>query len=76
LYKDVTVQPASAPNPSEPGNGSSCHETWKASQAYATAGQLVTYNGRNYKNKWWTQGEDPASVGQWGVWEDVGACAQ
>lgn len=24
--------------------------------------------------KWWTQGDDPAQSGEWGVWSDDGAC--
>jgi chitinase len=35
----------------------------------------VTSNGRNYKNKWWTQGDSPAQSGAWGVWDDLGACS-
>ncbi len=41
--------------------GSSCDgvETWNASVSYATAGTLVVRNGKEYKNNWWTQGNDP-----------------
>ncbi len=27
-----------------------------------------------WKAKWWTSGEEPGTTGQWGVWEDKGAC--
>jgi len=43
---------------------------WSASTTYASATD-VSYNGRNYRNRWWTQGETPG-VAQ--VWEDKGAC--
>jgi chitinase len=34
----------------------------------------VSWKGRTYSNKWWTQGEDPTTTGQWGVWSDLGPC--
>ncbi len=43
---------------------------WSSSTVYA-APTDVSHNGRNYRNKWWTQGETPG-VAQ--VWEDKGAC--
>ncbi|WP_415839470.1 carbohydrate-binding protein, partial [Nocardioides zeicaulis] len=48
--------------------------TWSASAVY-TAGNQVTYSGRTYRAKWWTQNEVPGTTGQWGVWEDQGACS-
>lgn len=41
--------------------GSTCDgvATWDASKAYANAGTLVVQNGKEYKNNWWTQGNDP-----------------
>lgn len=47
--------------------------TWSASAVY-TAGNQVTYASRTYRAKWWTQNEVPGTTGQWGVWEDLGAC--
>lgn len=43
--------------------GSSCDGvgTWSAATVYATAGTLVVQNGKEYKNNWWTQGNDPAT---------------
>ncbi|GLZ43043.1 glycosyl hydrolase family 18 protein [Actinokineospora sp. NBRC 105648] len=46
---------------------------WDAAKVYATV-QTVSYNGRQYKNKWWTQGDRPDLSGQWGVWQDLGPC--
>ncbi|MFD1050837.1 carbohydrate-binding protein, partial [Kibdelosporangium lantanae] len=39
-----------------------------------TGGQVVAHNGHKWRAKWWTQGEEPGTTGQWGVWEDQGAC--
>jgi hypothetical protein len=51
----------------------SCAAAWNAGAAY-TQGTAVSYGGRNYQAKWWTQGETPGAGGQWGVWADQGAC--
>lgn len=45
---------------------------WVASKAYV-GGDIVSYNGHNWRAKWWTQGEAPP--GTTGVWEDLGPCA-
>ncbi len=34
---------------------------WNSATAYATAGTLVVQNGIEYKNNWWTQGNNPAT---------------
>ncbi|MQY11793.1 GlcNAc-binding protein A [Streptomyces sp. RB5] len=63
--------------PGTPGGGTpgtSCAVAWDAATAY-TGGSQVTYGGHTWRAKWWTQGEQPGSTGQWGVWEDLGACA-
>ncbi len=43
--------------------GSSCDGigTWNSATVYSTAGTLVIQNGKEYKNNWWTQGNDPAT---------------
>jgi len=41
--------------------------TWSATTIY-TGGEVVVYNGENYKAKWWTQGNIPGTE-QWGPWE-------
>lgn len=38
-------------------------------------GQIVSHNGRQWRAKWWTQGEEPGTTGPWGVWEDLGPCS-
>ncbi|MFC5078498.1 Chitinase A precursor [Vibrio thalassae] len=50
-----------------------CEDNWDAAAIY-TGGDQVIYQGQNYKAKWWTQGEDPTQSGEWGVWENTGAC--
>ncbi|UXY16379.1 glycosyl hydrolase family 18 protein [Chitiniphilus purpureus] len=68
----ATPVPTPVPTPAPTPTGS-CHAAWNASTAYAAASK-VTYNGRNYEAKWWTQGDNPAQSGAWGVWKDLGAC--
>lgn len=40
---------------------------WNSTIAYL-GGDIVSYNGANYKAKWWTQGDIPG-LGEWGPWE-------
>ncbi|KAH7098349.1 glycoside hydrolase [Auriculariales sp. MPI-PUGE-AT-0066] len=42
---------------------------WDAATVY-TGGMYATFDGKTYKAKWWTQGEQPGSAG---VWEE-GIC--
>ncbi|QLG89187.1 lamin tail domain-containing protein [Chitinibacter bivalviorum] len=56
-------------------SAASCADAWQASKAYF-AGSTVNYQGKDYRAKWWTQGEDPANnaiVGK--PWELIGACS-
>ncbi|TYP74038.1 carbohydrate-binding protein [Paenibacillus methanolicus] len=46
---------------------------WSASAAYS-GGAQVTHQNKLWQAKWWTSGEEPGTTGQWGVWEDKGAC--
>jgi chitodextrinase len=43
---------------------------WQSSTVYQ-AGQVASYNGRNYRAKWWTTAEVPG-VAASGVWEEMG----
>lgn len=43
---------------------------WDAGTVY-TGGEIVSYNGKKYRAKWWTQGETPNDSDQYGVWEPV-----
>ncbi len=47
-----------------------CAAAWSSSAVYTGGGQ-VSYNGRNYTAKWWTQNERPGTSD---VWTDQGAC--
>ncbi|MGK3202643.1 family 20 glycosylhydrolase [Amycolatopsis sp. MEPSY49] len=53
--------------------GTCADPAWSASQVY-TGGNVVSHNGHKWTAKWWTQGEEPGTTGQWGVWTDNGAC--
>ncbi|MEZ7003587.1 lytic polysaccharide monooxygenase [Streptomyces sp. SCSIO 75703] len=46
---------------------------WSSSRVY-NGGDTVSHKGRNWRAKWWVQGEEPGTTGEWGVWEDLGAC--
>lgn len=43
-------------------------ESWNATAVYV-GGDTVSYQGRRYRARWWTQGEQPGSSD---VWEDLG----
>ncbi|WP_030901104.1 carbohydrate-binding protein [Streptomyces sp. NRRL F-5126] len=60
--------------PTDPGDPGTCSAAaWSATAVY-TGGDEVSYDGHNWKAKWWTQNEKPGSTGEWGVWQDEGAC--
>ncbi|QDQ09400.1 chitinase [Streptomyces spectabilis] len=56
------------------GSGNQCTAAPWSSGAIYTAGQQVSHKGHTWKAKWWTTGEEPGTTGQWGVWQDLGAC--
>ncbi|MGW4161875.1 glycosyl hydrolase family 18 protein [Streptomyces sp. NPDC004788] len=56
------------------GSGHQCTAApWSKTTVY-TGGQQVSHNGHTWKAKWWTLGEEPGTTGEWGVWQDLGAC--
>ncbi len=65
----ATRTPTRTPTPS----GVCTAPAWNASTAY-TGGSVVSYNGRTWRAKWWTQNEVPG-VASSGVWEDLGPCS-
>ncbi|WP_284699846.1 cellulase family glycosylhydrolase [Chitinolyticbacter albus] len=75
----VTPMPTAtpAPTPVTPAPvtplPSLCYAAWGTGAVYM-AGQRVTHAGRNYEAKWWTQGDNPAQAGNWGVWRNLGVC--
>ncbi|MEW2517353.1 glycosyl hydrolase family 18 protein [Actinacidiphila alni] len=56
------------------GTSSGCTATPWSSSAVYVGGNTVSYNGHTWKAKWWTTGETPGTTGEWGVWQDLGAC--
>ncbi|MFC7897615.1 lytic polysaccharide monooxygenase [Streptomyces sp. NPDC057381] len=46
---------------------------WNAGGVY-TGGETVSHGGHTWRAKWWVTGEEPGTTGEWGVWEDLGAC--
>lgn len=40
---------------------------WLADKVYVQ-GDIVTFAGRSWTAQWWTQGEQPGTTGEWGVW--------
>ncbi|WP_326696477.1 glycosyl hydrolase family 18 protein [Streptomyces sp. NBC_01754] len=69
---DPTPGPDPTPSP-DPGGGTCAPAAWSATTEYGT-GATVSHDSRTWKAKWWTKGETPGSTGEWGVWEDLGAC--
>ncbi|MCX4823312.1 glycosyl hydrolase family 18 protein [Streptomyces sp. NBC_01142] len=64
----------SGPTPSPSGPQPGCPApAWSATPAYTGTTQ-VSHKGHLWKARWWTQGEEPGTTGEWGVWQDLGAC--
>ncbi|WP_175409465.1 chitinase C-terminal domain-containing protein [Streptomyces sp. TRM64462] len=70
---DPTPTPTpTGPTPT-PTPGACTEPAWDASVAYG-GGSLVSHGSHTWKAKWWTKGEEPGTTGEWGVWQDMGAC--
>ncbi|WP_433406323.1 trypsin-like serine protease [Streptomyces sp. CA-146814] len=70
------ADPGTAPPtdpPTDPPGDTCTLAQWKATAVY-TGGSVVAHDGRKWKAKWWTTNEKPGTTGQWGVWQDEGAC--
>ncbi|MFF4415171.1 glycoside hydrolase family 19 protein [Streptosporangium sp. NPDC001559] len=48
-----------------------CASDWDSAKAYA-GGLTASYQGHNWRAKWWTRGNTPG--GPSGIWTDQGAC--
>lgn len=71
---DPSTSPAPSTSPGPDPTGGSCSVTaWSATAEYG-AGATVGYGSHQWKAKWWTKGETPGATGDWGVWQDLGAC--
>ncbi|GHJ47603.1 chitinase [Catellatospora sp. TT07R-123] len=57
--------------PTTAASAAACATPWQSSAVY-TGGMQVSYSGRNYQAKWWTQNEVPPGTS--GVWQDLGSC--
>ncbi|WP_348943955.1 glycosyl hydrolase family 18 protein [Chitinibacter sp. FCG-7] len=71
-----TVAPTAAPTVAPttgPVAGCDNAEAWNATAAY-TGGKVVSYNGKKFSAKWWTQGQAPSATDQWGPWKLEGDC--
>ncbi|MBG0828612.1 chitinase [Planomonospora sp. ID67723] len=58
--------------PASPASAADCATAWSSAKVY-TGGATVSYKGRNWSAKWWTQNETPGATTS-GVWADKGAC--
>lgn len=48
---------------------------WNSGTVYNAASTKVQQNSKLYENKWWTQGESPATNStEWAVWRFLGNC--
>ena len=78
---NTPVQPTNTPVPGTAiptatpttSGGSCASPAWSRTAVYV-GGNTVSWVNREWRAKWWTQGEEPGTTGQWGVWEDKGAC--
>ncbi|WP_237321114.1 glycosyl hydrolase family 18 protein [Streptomyces sp. JJ36] len=55
------------------GTGECTAPAWDASTVY-TGDDTVAHDGHTWRAQWWTQGDEPGTTGEWGVWEDLGTC--
>ncbi|MGK9464109.1 chitinase C-terminal domain-containing protein [Streptomyces sp. G6] len=67
-----TGSPSPTPGPTD-GTGQCTAPAWDAASPYG-GGVTVSHEGHSWKSKWWTKGEEPGTTGEWGVWQDLGAC--
>ncbi len=67
----ATTDPGDGTDPTDPAVPGECKAAaWNATATY-TAGTLATYNGVEYKAKWWIQGAAPGTDA---AWEKVADC--
>ncbi|MFD5101582.1 chitinase C-terminal domain-containing protein [Streptomyces albidochromogenes] len=70
---DPGTGPGPDPSPTPSPGGPCAAPAWSASSEYGS-GTTVAHKSRQWKSKWWTKGEEPGTTGEWGVWQDLGAC--
>jgi chitinase len=69
-----TGDPTTPPPTSPPPTQNPCTAPEWTSTAVYVGGDTVSHHSHTWKAKWWTQGEEPGTTGEWGVWQDLGAC--
>lgn len=71
---DSGPAPTPSPDPTEgPEPGDCDSPAWSTGTVY-TQGDSVSHGGSVYTARWWTQGDEPGTGGEWGVWELIGTC--
>ena len=66
--------PTTTPPTTTPPTGGTCTlPSWSSTAIYVNGNQ-VSWKGHNWQAKWWTTNEEPGTTGEWGVWQDLGAC--
>jgi chitinase len=70
LFHQIVTAVGSSPTDPQPG----CTAAAWTSTAVYNNGNEASHKGRLWKAKWWTKGEEPGTTGEWGVWQDLGAC--
>lgn len=50
--------------------GEDCSNLWVNADVYVE-GDKVVHNAAIWAAKWWTQGQEPGTTGEWGVWEKI-----
>ncbi|MGF1726428.1 immunoglobulin-like domain-containing protein [Photobacterium nomapromontoriensis] len=48
-------------------DGNVCAKDWDRNAVY-NDGDTVTHKGKTWRAEWWTQGHEPGTTGEWGVW--------
>jgi hexosaminidase len=72
FYRSPQVPWGASPTVSPTPTGPCAAPAWNSSTAYV-GGSVVSYNGRKWTAKWWTQGDIPGNNAQ-NVWTDNGPC--
>jgi chitodextrinase len=72
---NTPVPPTNTPAPptATPGGDMCTAPLWDPDAIYL-GGDVVSHNNAEWKAKWWTQGEEPGTTGEWGVWEKQRDC--
>lgn len=73
LPKTATINPTVTPTITNTQTGYCNTPAWVRTQVYNTNDRIF-WNQHEWRARWWTQGEEPGTTGQWGVWEDKGVC--